>query len=216
MGGHAFPRLYCPRIPQDVYLKVREQTTDALRKLFKYVVVPYEMPSKTDFGDVDFLVSGFCHPSPTDKLDWPAMVSKVSEAFHTSHCKHGFLNTDVIFSAIPAPEDEGFWIQVDVKVLELADQQTFDWNRFQLNYASASKMIGSLVKPLGLTISPEGLHIRVEEMDQTNFPRSRVFVSKNPWDVLQLVGLDRRILRAGFTSNEESKGFAYATEEFIC
>lgn len=28
MGGHAFSNLHCPRIPREVYLKVRDETTE--------------------------------------------------------------------------------------------------------------------------------------------------------------------------------------------
>ncbi|KAF2689529.1 hypothetical protein K458DRAFT_292168 [Lentithecium fluviatile CBS 122367] len=160
------------------------------------------MPSKADYGDIDFLVSGFLS-NPSAAVDWPAMVSAVSSAFDTTHCRRGYLNTDVIFSAIPAGGENDFWVQIDIKILEKRDEQSFAWEKFQLNYASGSKMLGSLIKPLGMTIDPEGLHIRVEEMEQTNFPGSMVFVSKDPWDVLKIVGLDRRFLYEGFTGNEQ-------------
>lgn len=205
MGGRAFNNLYCPRISRELYLEAREQTTDALSKLFKHVVVPTEMPSKTDYGDIDFLASGFFHTPTASALNWPAMVSAIKAGFKTIHGRQGFFNKSVMYFAIPAPgrEDE-FWIQVDVKVCDFPDKQTFEWARFQLNYASGAKIIGSIIKPLGLTISPEGLHLRVQEIEDTNFPGSMVFVSKEPLDALQIVGLDRRILRAGFRSNEES------------
>jgi hypothetical protein len=180
MGGHAFPRLHCPRMPQAVYLKMREQTTEALRKLFARVVVATEMPNKADYGDVDFLVFGFLSSPSKTSEKWPAMVSAVSSAFNTKHCRRGFLNTDVIFSAIPAGVENDHWVQIDVKVVEKTDEQSFEWQLFELNYASASKMLGSLLKPLGMTMDPEGLHIRVAEMEETNFPGSMVFVSKDP------------------------------------
>jgi hypothetical protein len=138
------------------------------------------MPSKTDYGDIDFLVSGFLPSTSSTSLDWPAMVTAVSSALNTTKCRRGFLNPDVIFSAIPAGGEHDFWVQVDVKVLHMSDEESFAWEHFQLNYASASKMFGSLIKPLGMTIDPEGLHIRVEELEQTNFPGSMVFVSKKP------------------------------------
>jgi len=184
MGGHAFPRLHCPRMPRDVYLKIREQATEALSKLFAHVVVPTEMPDKVDYGDIDILVSGFFSTTSNTSDNWPAMVTAISSGFNTTHCQRGFLNPSIIFSAIPAGGEKDFWVQIDVKVLEKEDEQTFAWNQFQLNYASGSKMLGSLIKPLGMTIGPEGLHIRVEELEQTNFPGSMVFVSKEPWYVI--------------------------------
>ncbi|KAL1606807.1 hypothetical protein SLS60_004214 [Paraconiothyrium brasiliense] len=127
------------------------------------------------------------------------------DAFGTPHGKRGYLNPDVMYFAIPRPNDEHVWIQIDVKVCDTDDDQAFAWNQFQLDYASGLKMLGSLIKPLGLTISPTGLHIRVAEMEATNFPGSLVRVTKQPADVLKILGLDKRFLYHGFATTEESK-----------
>lgn len=206
MGGHAFLDLHCPRFPPDVYAKVKFQTTAILRTIFSHVVVPTEMPRKDDFGDIDFLVSGPFHsPASTslDNFDWPGTVAVIKSALNTPYGRRGFLNPGCMYFAIRAPghEDE-FWVQVDVKVC--LKPEMFEWETFELNYASNSKMIGSMVKPLGLTIDPEGLHVRVEEIEETNFPGSMVWVSKDPRDVLRLARLDRRIVDAGFKTQDES------------
>jgi hypothetical protein len=207
MGGHAFHDLNCPRISASVYHKVKLQTTAALKHVFSHVVVPTEMPEKPDYGDIDFLVASPIH-SPTstniDNFDWPGTVLALKQILHTAHGRRGFLNPDCMYFAIRAPGHESeFWVQVDVKVCFKAE--LFEWQAFELNYASNSKMIGSMVKPLGLTIDPEGLHVRVEEIEATNFPGSMVWVSKDPRDVLRITGLDRRILDAGFEMKDESK-----------
>jgi hypothetical protein len=81
----------------------------------------------------------------------------------------------------------------------------FDWMRFQLTYASALKLVGSMIKPLGMNINLEGLQLRVEEMEKTDMPGSMVFLTKEPKDVLKIIGLDRRILNTEFKTNEERK-----------
>ncbi|KAF1962823.1 hypothetical protein CC80DRAFT_398811 [Byssothecium circinans] len=205
MGGHAFRELHCPRISPELYFKAREQTKAALRRLFTHVVVPNGMPEKADFGDVDFLVSGFIPNNSATPLNWEDMVSAIKEGFATSVGGRGRLNPSVMYFAVPARNFGGddFHIQVDVKVCDTAGLQQFEWSRFQLNYASGSKMLGSLLKPLGLTINPEGLYIRVEEMEETNFHGSTVFVSQNSKDVLKIVGLDWRILWGAFQTRDE-------------
>jgi hypothetical protein len=207
MGGHAFRDLHCPRISADIYAKVKLQTTAALRTIFSHLVVPTELPEKDDYGDIDFLVSGPLHsPRSTtiDDFDWPGTVYAIKSAFNTTHGRRGFLNPGCMYFAIRAPGDNNdFWVQVDVKVCFKPDM--FEWETFELNYASNSKMLGSMVKPLGLTIDPEGLHIRVEEMEETNFPGSMVRISKDPRDVLRVMGLDRRIVDAGFKTKDESE-----------
>lgn len=132
------------------------------------------------------------------------MVARTKHAFDTPHGRKGHLNPDVIYLAIPHPDDE-HWIQIDIKVYAAQDEETFAWMQFQLLYASGLKMLGSLIKPLGLTISPTGLHIRVEEMEGSNFPGSLVLTTKEPADVLRILGLDRRFLCKGFGTTEERK-----------
>jgi hypothetical protein len=207
MGGHAFKELYCPRISPDIYAEVKLQTTSALRKIFRHVTVPTEMPEKEDYGDIDFLVSGLLHSpinATIDDFDWPGTVQTVRSAFNTVYGRRGFKNPDCMYFAIRAPGQENeLWVQVDVKLC--FDPALFEWQTFELNYASNSKIVGSMVKPLGLTIDPQGLHIRVEEIEETNFPGSMVWVGKDPRDVLRIMGLDRRIVDAGFKTKVESE-----------
>jgi hypothetical protein len=207
MGGHAFKDLHCPRIPQGVYNDVKAQAVAALRSVFSYVVVPTEMPEKADYGDVDILVSGpIASPkgSTMDSFDWQGTVCAIKAIFNTTHGRRGFLNPDCMYFAVAASHSgNSYWIQIDVKVC--FRPELFDWYAFELNYASNSKMIGSMIKPLGLTIDPEGFHIRVEEIEETNFPGSMVWISADAKDVLRVVGLDRRIINAGFTTKNESR-----------
>ena len=173
------------------------------------MVVPTEMPAKEDFGDIDFLVSSAFHSphiNDTKSFDWEGCVSRIKAALNTSHGRRGFKNPGCMYFAIRAPDfGDDYWVQVDVKVC--FKPEMFEWETFELNYASNSKMIGSMVKPLGLTIDPEGLHVRVDEMEDANFHGSMVWVSKDPRDVLSITGLDRRIVDAGFKTKEERKYF---------
>ncbi|KAF2116500.1 hypothetical protein BDV96DRAFT_468196, partial [Lophiotrema nucula] len=212
MGGRAFPHLFCPRITRELYLKVRDQTFDILTKVFTHVTVPAEFPSKTDFGDVDFLVAGPRDVKVSAKFPWTTMVKEIKKAFDTTHGRQGFFTKDCMYFAISCPgrEDE-FFIQIDVKVCE--NPELFAWTEFQLNYASSEKIIGSMIKPLGLTINPEGLWVRIEEMEDVNSAGSMVFLTKEARDVLKIVGLDRRMLDGGFASNEEL--YAYLASSWV-
>ncbi|CAE7023650.1 hypothetical protein PTNB73_02184 [Pyrenophora teres f. teres] len=203
MGGRAFKSLHCPRIPPAEYVQVKEQVMAALRTLFVHVVVPTEIPDKTDYGDVDFLVCGphySAGPHTIDSFPWDTSVRCIKALLDTEHGRRGFLTKDCMYFAVRSGEGDHF-IQVDVKVCFRPEM--FHWVHFELNYASNSKIIGSMIKPLGLTIDPEGLHIRVKEIEESNFPGSMVFVSKDPKDVLRIVRLDRRILNGGFKSQVE-------------
>ncbi|KAH7090615.1 hypothetical protein FB567DRAFT_491534 [Paraphoma chrysanthemicola] len=163
------------------------------------------MLAKEDYGDIDFLACGPRHsPFSTDidNFDWTGTVDAIKSVFNTEHGHRGFLNVDCMYFAVRAPGDENdFWIQIDVKIC--FRRELFEWQTFETSYASNSKMIGSMVKPLGFTIDPQGMHIRVPEIEQTNGPGSMVWISKDPMDVLRVVGLDRRILDAGFETKDE-------------
>lgn len=108
-----------------------------------------------------------------------------------------------MYFAVAAPCDGDYFIQIDVKVC--FKSELFEWYTFELNYASSSKIIGSMVKPLGLTIDPEGTHIRIEDIEETDHHGSMIWVSRDPKDVLRIAGLDDRIIDAKFNTKEESK-----------
>jgi hypothetical protein len=211
MDGHAFKYLHCPRIPPSIYAKVKLQTTAALRTIFAYVVVPTDIPAKEDFGDIDFFVSSalhFPHSNNAKNSDWEGCVSSIKPALSTSHGRRGFKNPGCMYFDINLNPIVVFSIGcTDGEVCFKPDM--FEWETFELNYASNSKMIGSMVKPLGLTIDPEGLHVRVDEIEVTNFVGSIVWVSKDPRDMLRITGLDRRIVDAGFKTKEETDYFHF-------
>lgn len=107
------------------------------------------------------------------------------------------------FAVDASCDGEDYFIQIDVKVC--FKPELFKWYTFGLGYASSSKIIGSMVKPLGLTIAPEGIHIRVEDLEETDHNESMVWISKDPKDVLRIAGLDFRIVNGRFKTKEESK-----------
>ncbi|USP80665.1 hypothetical protein yc1106_07939 [Curvularia clavata] len=204
MGGRAFKDLHCPRISPDVYSKAKSQATAALQTVFEQVVVPTEMPEKCDYGDIDFLVSNPLK-SPgaytIQNFPWEETVQRIKEAFGTTHGRRGYLTADCMYFAVNAPCDEDYFIQIDVKVC--FKPELFEWCTYELNYASNSKIIGSMVKPLGLTLDPEGIHIRVEDIEETDHHGSMVWVSKNPKDLLRIAGLDHRMVHNRFSTKEE-------------
>ncbi|XP_014550527.1 hypothetical protein COCVIDRAFT_61343, partial [Bipolaris victoriae FI3] len=205
MGGHAFKNLYCPRINPDVYFQVKAQATTALQIVFTHVVVPAEMPEKNDYGDVDFLVCSPLHsprPHTINDFPWEETVQLTKDAFGTTHGRRGYLTNDCMYFAVDASCDgEDYFIQIDVKVC--FKPELFEWYTFGFGYASSSKIIGSMVKPLGLTIDPEGIHIRVEDLEETDHNESMLWISKDPKDVLRIAGLDFRIVNGRFKTKEE-------------
>jgi hypothetical protein len=157
---------------------------------------------------VDFLVCGPLHSPESTTLEnfaWKSTVKLIKKAFETCHGRTGGnSNRDCMYFCIDSPYgEEKYIIQIDVKVC--FKPELFHWYTFGLNYASNSKILGSMMKPLGLTIDPEGLHIRVEEIEETDRPGSMVYIGKDPKDVLRLAGLDKRIINGGFQTKDEGE-----------
>ena len=108
MGGHAFKNLHCPRIPPEVYAKIKHVTTLALQTIFTHVTVPFEVPGKVDYGDIDFLVCAPFRDSTELTLStfpFQPVIDSVKRALDTTHGRRGFLTPDCIYFAIPLPAD---------------------------------------------------------------------------------------------------------------
>ncbi|KAF3046147.1 hypothetical protein E8E12_011375 [Didymella heteroderae] len=218
MGGHAFEGLHCPRLPPDIYARVKNIATFALQAVFTHITVSFEVPGKVDFGDIDFLVSapfGDSTELTLTAFPFQPVTEAIKHALNTTNGRRGFLTPDCMYFAIPlrskipitcidAKDDEGkqeSWVQIDVKICFRSEM--FSWMTFELNFASQSSILGSMIKPLGLTLDPEGLHIRVEEMEATDWAGSMIWVTKDPWLVCRVLGIWRRVVDGGFRSNEE-------------
>lgn len=224
MGGHAFKSLHCPRIPPDVYGRVKHIATIALRTVFTHVTVPFEIPGKVDYGDVDFLVSapfGNSTKLTLDTFPFQPAIEAIKRALNTTHGREGFLTPTCMYFAIPLPldvstvcidkekegeeeeEEQKCWVQIDVKIC--FKPEIFSWMTFELSFASQLSILGSMVKPLGLTLDREGLHIRVEEIEATDWARSMVCVTNDHWLVCRVLGLGRKVVDGGFENDEESE-----------
>lgn len=216
MGGHAFKYLYCPRMPASVYNEVKTSTAAVLRTIFTHVTVPHEVPGKPDYGDVDFLVSapfGRAEEFNLTTFPFQEAVDAVKKALNTPYGRQGNLTPTCMYFAVPMPstfslddddesdDDQEYWVQVDAKVC--FNPNIFSWVQFELNHATQASILGSMIKPLGLTINHQGLHIRVEEIESTNRDASMVFLSIDPWTVARALGLSRKRVDGGFESAEQ-------------
>jgi hypothetical protein len=131
-------------------------------------------------------------------------IQLIKSVLETLHGRKGSLAERAMFFAVPVHANgDNFWIQVDVKVCE--KEKLFEWERFTLQYASMSKILGSILKPLGVTIDPEGCWLRVEGLDAVNHDESMVWLTLEPSNMLKILGLDHRMLKGVFKDAEESK-----------
>ncbi|TPX17483.1 uncharacterized protein E0L32_003126 [Thyridium curvatum] len=80
-------------------------------------------------------------------------------------------------------------IQVDVRIC--ASVEELDWMLFKHAHGDIWNLLGSTIRPYGLTIDETALSIRVPEIERSNKRLARVELSRDPAAVLAFLGLRR-------------------------
>jgi hypothetical protein len=158
-----------------------------LRTFFTMVETLPEAPSKTDFGDVDFLVAG---PRPDANVD--AISKALKAVMHTNTCFPASF-------AVPLGVD-GAYAQIDVCTCA---PELLQWQMWLGGYGDLAIILGSLHRSLGLTISHSGLYVRVEEMEKSSRKGSLLYLDSNPAKVMEFLGLDIERYNQGFETTQE-------------
>ena len=222
MGGLAFnacvPPVVVPRMPRDIYAKVLDQTLMLLKKHYKFCASPTEGPGKATFGDIDILVASPLSEAYDPFLqDKPIFTKRVAE-----HLK-GLLGSDLFIAtpgnptinfAIPWPNEESQstgqdkFIQLDVH--HLPSKERFDWELFHSAHSDLWNILGSTIRPFGLTANDTGLYLRITEIETLDKKKSLVYLTSSPKDVLDFLGLDHSMWWNEFKSEDEM--FRYAAK----
>ena len=210
MGGHAFSAgknpLFTPRMPKEVYNKVREQCAATLRQSYQYVASPIDGPNKVDFGDVDIMVA---QPKNLASIGKPCR--EILEGIRIALSADRLVTEggqDVAGNfAVPWPtesdgavdglvdnvgsledaSDEKRWVQVDVRVCTSLDH--LEWMLFKHAHGDIWNLLGTTIRPCGLTVDEVALWLRVPEIEKHNRKRAKIFLSSDPVEVLQFLGL---------------------------
>lgn len=202
MGGAAFASgehpLCTPRMPPDVYNPVRRRCMAALRGVFWCVASPIDGPGKQDHGDVDVLVAW---PRQGAAPGADGIVGAVADALgaartvakggSTSHfaipwpaaASHGQPSPS---AGPPWPRPDRY-IQVDVRIC--ASVAELQWMLFRHAHGDLWNVLGSVVRPYGLTIDECALWLRIPEIEGVHRARAKVFLTSEPSEVLSFVGL---------------------------
>lgn len=229
MGGQAFashgPPLKTPRMTQEVYDQVFDQTQAILRKFYSKVESAIEGPGKITYGDVDILValplkSAFPSEGVEDTL---------KEALNASASRSEKGNPTINF-AIPWPDkpttdasdiskegegdtlesrvtaSEKRYVQVDVHICK--HESEFDWQLFHSAHGDLWNIIGSTIRKFGLTINNRAFFIRIPEIELNNRRKSMVFLTDDPTKILNFLGLDQGRWWKRFDTQQEM--FEYA------
>ncbi|KAF4948529.1 hypothetical protein FGADI_9593 [Fusarium gaditjirri] len=79
------------------------------------------------------------------------------------------------------------FIQVDVRYC-LSKKQA-KYLRFFQSHGDLWQILGSIIRPYGLTVDDKGLHIRVPEGELINRKKAKILLTSNPDDILMFLGL---------------------------
>ncbi|ETS06744.1 hypothetical protein M419DRAFT_94464 [Trichoderma reesei RUT C-30] len=217
MGGSAFAQgqnpLFTPRMPKEVYDATKTRCEKILLDLYSCVESPLEGPAKTDYGDIDFLVASPKSDAAKGALAIPAIAQALG-----AERKIVAGGTEPAASlAIPWPEDgkdevgkekdnkekdskdddnkqkddtkepAKKYIQVDVRVCETEDK--LRWMLFKHGHGDFWNVVGSIIKPYGLTVDDTAMWLRVPEIEEHNRRRARIFLTSDPTKVMDFLGM---------------------------
>jgi hypothetical protein len=163
MGGHAFQALLgakavFPRMPPDVYRKLRASCIEALQHHFNFVRVPPEDPEKPDFGDLDIMAfDPIAHEMPSSE---ELRVALGADHVITSGQSRNFaLRAEGSPSGLEGVDcgDPRHYHQVDLTVLKT--QSLWDSLLLHHSYGDLGLILTLLCKPYGLAYSQGGVKV---------------------------------------------------------
>ncbi|KAH7131468.1 hypothetical protein B0J13DRAFT_104988 [Dactylonectria estremocensis] len=178
-------------------LKATDTIMDKGKELSGHLALPwprelYPAPDSVQPGALD--VNSYCDPHLTpDNLD---------DALHARHHppsgesasqsrSDDTLTTpgNQTFTADQHLEnkDEELFIQVDVRVCDSLEY--FQWMLFKHAHGDMWNLLGTTIRPYGLSVDERSLWLRIPEIEAFNRNRAKVFLTSDPVEILQFLGL---------------------------
>ena len=207
MGGLAFsnpgprgePALKTPRLSPEIYRQLRDRYVEQLKTYYNSAIALKEVPGKVDFGDVDIVVE-----QPKTLFTADQLAKWLGAIRHT-------VNGPLSSFAVPLPDTEDLFAQLDV---ETCPEEFIQWEIFHNSYGDLWQILGAIIRDNGLTASDKGLHVRIPELEQVNRKGARMFLTKDPTETMQFLGLDVIKYEAGFTNLEDIYSWCAACKFF--
>ncbi|KAK1781370.1 hypothetical protein QBC45DRAFT_405997 [Copromyces sp. CBS 386.78] len=206
MGGSIFSSgddpLHTPRMPPHIYHQVKAACHAALRTMFLCVASPIEGPEKKDYGDLDILVAmetRLVFPTSAQH-DVPRGVEELAADIKAALNAERFIvnpYTNSMHLAIPWPKEDSQigeekdstqrYFQVDISICKSMDQMF--WALFKSAHGDAWTLLGSIIRPFGLTADDEGLCLRIPEIEKLDRKKARVLLTTDPVEVVHFLGM---------------------------
>ncbi|KAL8824179.1 MAG: hypothetical protein Q9191_005242 [Dirinaria sp. TL-2023a] len=182
MGGKAFSSgpdpLFTPRLSPALYARLVDRISNLLLKVYTHVSTPPSAPAKSSHGDIDILV---CCPSSTPAPTTTTLASLLGAERTISTPPSRSL-------AVPHPELAKAYVQVDIRVCD--DVESWKWELFHHAYGDLWNLLGTTIRPWGLTANDRGMHLRIEEIEVMDRKKSLIWLTKHPMVVCDLLGVD--------------------------
>lgn len=197
MGGHALKKVTLVRLPKEIYQKVESCVVDKYLQLELNVFVTRYLDSKLDFGDLDLIVEtppGFDIKASIQKLFEPVEIVANGNVFSFSYLvDKGLEDVD---SSDPR------YFQIDIISVPPED---FVNSKFYFSYGDMGAIIGAITKHWGFSFGGNGLTYDVcaSEGDHTT-SLSKIVVTKDPYEVCEITGLDPGILTEWLGARQDS------------
>ncbi|KAI4289443.1 MAG: hypothetical protein L6R35_001292 [Caloplaca aegaea] len=187
-------------MPPAIYHSLLSHYLALLANFFDHVASPIEAPEKDSFGDVDIIVS---QPKVTPFQPEQNLRAINAERIISSKPLYSF--------AVPYPGLEGSYVQLDIQICPLED---FEWEVFHKGHGDLWNLLGSSIRPFGLTANNKGLYLRISEIEDYDRKRSLVFLTANPAAVLDFLRLDIRAYKQSFDTVDDMFEYACSTRFF--
>lgn len=140
MGGNAIKTVEVSRFDTNTYSKTKEVLYRELNDVGIDIGFLFDVPDKTDFGDLDVLY----RPNPTKPI-----MDIIKEKFNPVEYH---INGDVLSFAYSF---EGKYYQVDMIAAD-----NFECYKFYLSYGDFGNIIGKMLKHYGLHFGSQGLFVK--------------------------------------------------------
>ncbi|KAL2157415.1 hypothetical protein VTH06DRAFT_6107 [Thermothelomyces fergusii] len=207
---------YIPRMPPAVYRRALSVCHALLREIFVCVASPIEGPEKKDYGDLDMLVAfekrTVFPKTRNDSIpNTPQVLMTIIQ--HQLGAKHAIIHPagTLAHLAIPWPsevepedsvpgrvlcdrdvvesqgEAEAKYVQVDVHICPTIDE--FYWRLFKHAHGDLWNILGSTIRPFGLTVDEEALWLRIPEIEKFDRKKARVCLSRDPVEIIHFLGM---------------------------
>ena len=187
MGGKAFTTnpspLSTPRMPPDIYYMLRDYYLPLLSSLYTHAATPIEAPRKTSYGDIDVLVA--LPKSTPISADSLSKILGAERVFAVS-------GSPTTSFALPYPNLPNNYVQLDV---HLCSFSSFHWQLFHQSHGDLWNLLGTTIRPFGLTPNDAGLHVRIGEIEDLNRKRALLYLTCDPDAVLKFLGLDTDVYK---------------------